>query len=343
MRVLVTGGTGFIGSHATAALIRTGHEVRLLVRSPQRVATSLGPLGVSIPDVKVGDITDADSIDAALKGCDAVVHAASVYSLDPRDARTIAATNERGTEIVLGAARRAGVDPIVYVSSYVGLLPSDDVLGPDSPVGHPPPPYARSKADAEVVARRHQEQGAPVVCVYPGSAWGPNDPYDGESSRLLAGILKDRVPFAINGSLPIADVRYVAGVLAAALESGKGPRRYMAGGHDTTWRELFRLLRRLTGRTLPTIPTPRPIALGFGRVMDVVQRMLPGKAPLAYEAIYIATRDPRTDDSGTADELGVRPPPLEQTLTDMIRWMVEARRIPATSAGKLMHNPQGNL
>jgi dihydroflavonol-4-reductase len=225
MRVLVTGGTGFVGSHATAVLVRAGHEVRLLVRSPQRVASSLGPLGVSMPDVEVGDIADADSIDAALKGCDAVVHAASVYSLDPRDARTIAATNERGTEIVLGAARRAGVDPIVYVSSYVGLLPSDDVLGPDSPVGHPTPAYARSKADAEVVARRHQEQGAPVVCVYPGSAWGPNDPYDGESSRLLAGILKDRVPFAINGSLPIADVRYIAAVLAAALEPGKGPRR----------------------------------------------------------------------------------------------------------------------
>src|SRR5437879_13216479 len=77
MRVLLTGGTGYVGSHAAAALVRSGHEVRLLVRSPDRVATSLGPLGVSVPDVAVGDITDVGSIDAALAGCDAVVHAAS--------------------------------------------------------------------------------------------------------------------------------------------------------------------------------------------------------------------------------------------------------------------------
>jgi len=194
VRVLVTGGTGYVGSHAVAALVRSGHEVRLLVRSPDRVATSLGPIGVSAPDVTAGDITDAGSIDAALVGCDAVVHAASVYSLDPRDAPTIAATNVRGTETVLGAARRAGVDPIVYVSSYVGLLPSTDVLGPESPVGHPTPSYARSKADSEVVARRQQEQGYPVVSVTPGSIWGPHDPYCGEWCRLLSGILRNRLP-----------------------------------------------------------------------------------------------------------------------------------------------------
>jgi nucleoside-diphosphate-sugar epimerase len=77
--------------------------------------------------------------------------------------------------------------------------------------------------------------------------------------------------------------------------------------------------------------------------MSGMQRILPGKVPLPYEGIYIAMSDPKTDDSRTANELGVRPPPLEQTLTDMIRWLVEAGRIPATAAGKLMNNPQGNL
>jgi dihydroflavonol-4-reductase len=333
MRVLVTGSTGYVGSHAAAAVVRSGHEVRALVRSPERVATSLGPLGVSVPDVVVGDITDAASIEAALTGCDAVVHAASVYSLDPRDARVIAATNVRGTETVLGAAQRAGIDPIVYVSSYVGLLPSSAVLGPESPVGKPTPPYARSKADSEVVARRYQEQGAPVVSVYPGSVWGPHDPYCGESCRL-SGVLMNQLPFAIRGALPIADVRYVAATLAAAVER-KGPRRFMVGGHVTAWNELFGLLRRLTGRRLPAMPTPRPAARGFGRLMDGVQRILPGKASLAHEGIYIATQEPKTDDSRTAIELGLQPPPPEETLTDMIRWMVEAGRIPAKAAGKL--------
>jgi len=75
--------------------------------------------------------------------------------------------------------------------------------------------------------------------------------------------------------------------------------------------------------------------MGFGRLMDGVQRLLPGKAPLAHEGIYIATQDPRTDDSRTAAELGVEPPSLEETLTDMIRWMVEAGRIRPKAAGEL--------
>src|SRR2546426_697280 len=217
----------------------------------------------------------------------------------------------------------AGVDPIVYVSSYVGLLPSTDVLGPESPVGHPTPSYARSKADSEVVARRQQEQGYPVVSVTPGSIWGPHDPYCGESCRLLSGILRNRLPFAISGGLPIADVRYVASVLAAAVEPGKGPRRFMVGGHDTRWNELFALLRRLTGRRLLAIPTPRPVATGFGRLMDGVQRLLPGKAPLAFEGIYIATQDPKTDDSRTTAELGVEPPPLDHRVGDRAVELVE--------------------
>ena len=69
--------------------------------------------------------------------------------------------------------------------------------------------------------------------------------------------------------------------------------------------------------------------------MDGVQRILPGKVPLAFEAVYIATQDPKTDDSRTAAELGLQPPPLEETLTDMIRWMVEAGRLPTKAAGDL--------
>jgi len=109
----------------------------------------------------------------------------------------------------------------------------------------------------------------------------------------------------------------------------------MVGGYDTGWNELFALLRRLTGRRLPAMPTPRPVAMGFGRLMDGAQRLLPGKAPLAYEGIYIATQHPRTDDSRTAAELGVEPAPLGETLTDMIRWMVEAGRIRPKAAGEL--------
>ena len=99
-----------------------------------------------------------------MAGCDAVLHVAAVFSLDPRAAARVRETNVRAAEIVLGAAVRMGLDPIVHVSSYVALLPPKPpgaVLTPDSPVTRPAGTYSRSKAESEQVARRYQEQGAP--------------------------------------------------------------------------------------------------------------------------------------------------------------------------------------
>ena len=179
MRVLVTGGTGFVGSHTVAALVEGGHEVRLLVRDPRRVTAALTPLGVQAAnlDTMVGDVTDAAAVDRAVRDCQALVHAGSVYSLDSRDARRIRQVNVRGTDLVLGTAQRAGLDPIVYVSSTAALLqPNGQTLTPDNPVGRPPGPYLGAKADAERVARRYQEAGAPVVTTYPGGVLAPTTP-----------------------------------------------------------------------------------------------------------------------------------------------------------------------
>jgi nucleoside-diphosphate-sugar epimerase len=335
VRVLVTGGSGYLGAHTVSALLHAGHEVRVFARSADRVRVALEPLGAEVGDIAPGDVTDPASVEAALLNCDAVVHAASVYSLDPRNARTIGRTNTRGTRVVLEAARDARIDPIVDVSSYVAYLPSAATITHDSPLGKTRAPYARSKAASEAIAREIQASGASVTIVSPTSVWGPNDPSCGESCRLLSVLLRNRAPFLIPGGLPITDVRYVAAALAAAVEPGKGPRRFLIGGHDTTWRDLIGTLRRLTGRRLPEMPTPKVAALGAARVLDVVQRIVPGRAPFGREAIEIGTQDIRTDDSFARTELGVEPIPLEETLTDMIRWMVRSHRIPSTAAGTL--------
>ena len=103
MRVLVTGGTGFVGSHTAAALVERGHDVRLLVRNPARVHAVLGPHGIEERvEAVVGDVTDADAVGRALDGCDGVIHAAAVVALDRRRDDEIARTNVRATELVLG-------------------------------------------------------------------------------------------------------------------------------------------------------------------------------------------------------------------------------------------------
>ena len=102
-------------------------------------------------------MTDPVAVERAVEGADAVLHAASVFSMDPGKAGEMGSVNVRGTDIVLGAAHRLGLDPIVYVSSELALLPpaGGEVLTVDSPVKQTSWPYCRSKADSELVARRY--------------------------------------------------------------------------------------------------------------------------------------------------------------------------------------------
>jgi dihydroflavonol-4-reductase len=333
VRVLITGGTGFVGSHTVAAVIGAGHDVKLLVRRPERVQAALAPLGVDEVDTVTGDVLDATSVQAAVQGCDALINAAAIFSLDPGEAEETLATNTRATEIVLEAAIGAGLDPIVHVSSYVALLPSHDVLGPNSPVGVGAPAYPRSKAESELIARRHQADGAPVVTTYPGAVAGPHDPYFGETAFTIAMMLRNRMPFVIPGGWPIADVRYVANGHAAILEPGRGPRRYFLTGHWRTWKELFALLRQLTGRRLPAVPTPGPLGRASGRAMDALRRLTRARPPFSHQGSWIVTQCRGADDTAARQELEITPPLLEQTLAETIRWMVKSGHLPARLAG----------
>jgi nucleoside-diphosphate-sugar epimerase len=229
MFLLVTGGTGYVGSHAVAALTKAGHGVRILARSPGRVSDALAPLGASGVETRVGEVTDPVAVEGALDGCEAVLHAASVFSMDPRRADEMRSVNVRGTDTVLGTAHRLGLDPIVYVSSELALLPSANgqVLATESPVGRSRWPYCRSKAASELVARRYQDAGAPVVSVMPAAVWGPHDPHFGEGVTLATNVLKRRIPVVPPGGMHIADVRDVAAALAAVMEPRRGQRRYL--------------------------------------------------------------------------------------------------------------------
>jgi dihydroflavonol-4-reductase len=105
----------------------------------------------------------------------------------------------------------------------VALLPSTGVLEPDSPAGVSGPPYSASKAASDLVARRHQAAGAPVVTTYPGIAVGPHDPYFGDSDFTLAMFLRNRIPFLLPGGFPVADVRYIAQAHAKMLQPARDP------------------------------------------------------------------------------------------------------------------------
>lgn len=336
MKVLVTGGTGFVGACIVAGLLEDGHEVWLLVRRAEQVATSLAPYGVG-PDrlegVRTGDVLDADAVADALAGCDAVVHAAAVFSLDTRRADEMRRTNERAAEIVLSAACEQGLDPVVHISSTVALTRFGG-SGPDLPIGDITSTYSRSKIASELVARRLQDAGCPVVTVYPGGVLGPHDPYRGEQSERLRWMARGTFPLYPRGAMHYVDVRDVAAVVRAVLEQGRGPRRYVVPGHHVDSELLWSTLARVQRRRRPHVLMSAPVARRLTRSMDVVQRRLPGRMhmPADAEGVDMLERDTRMDDQPARVELGVEPMPFEQSVRDTVQWLVDSGRLPARYA-----------
>jgi len=309
----------------------------VLARSPEKISAALGPLDIDGVETAIGDVTEPAVVERALERCDAVLHAASVFSMDARKADEMNSVNVRGTDIVLGTAHRLGLDPIVHVSSEVALLPSADreVLTPDSPVKRPPGPYCRSKADSELVARKYQALGAPVVSVMPAAVWGPHDPHLGEGVTLATNVLRNRYPIIMPGGFHIADVRDVAAVLAAVMQPGRGPRSYMVTGHYVTMPEIIRTLGELSGRRIRFVTFPAWFLAAFGRMADVAQRRLRARLPWSAESIWIANCDARCDDSKTRDELQLEPRPVQETFADTVHWLAEVGHLTRREAGRL--------
>ncbi len=208
-------------------------------------------------------------------------------------------------------------------------------LTPDSPVGKPLGAYAQSKADAERVARKLQEAGAPVVVVYPGSVWGPQDPHFGESSRMAVQVLKGQFRVVPTGGYPFVDVRDLAAALPAGFERGRGPRRFVLGGRFTRLTDLVRLVAGVTGRRLAFLTVPAKLALGSAWGADLVQKVLPGRLPVHVGGAYIVACDARSDDSRAVAELGFSARPLPETIADTVRWLAREGHLTPLQAGSL--------
>lgn len=331
MKVVVTGATGFIGSHVVAELARAGHDVRLLVRTPEKVPRVLGPLGVRIDDLVAGDMTDPEAVTRALDGCDAVVHAAATFY----GGEEVYTANVEGARTLLGLARDRGLDPIVYFSTIAAMYPPPGpVLTVDDPVTGLRTTYGRSKAEGERIARALQAERAPVVTLYPAGVYGPQDPGPSEAMKGLRDGIRWGWPITATG-VGVVDVRDLARIAAAALVPGRGPRRFMAGGHYLTWREQAALVERITGRPVRRLPAPPPVLRGLARLLDLAKRVVPFDYPLTYEAALMMTRFVPCDSRATLAELGVGFRPTEETYADSIRWLVEVGELPRRYAGRL--------
>jgi len=334
MKVLVTGGTGFVGSHAVEALVGAGHEVRLLARSREKVDRVIGARGIEVSDVVLGDMTDAKCVRKALTGCDAVLHAAAEVEIGRT--KSVFESNMAGSHNVVGTAVELGLDPIMVISSVATMFPPvGPVITVDDPIVNLHTDYGRSKAEGERYLRELQAAGHPVVSIYPTGVFGPDDPGPGAPLKGL----RDRIRYGYlmtTGGAGVVDVRDLASVIVAALEPGRGPRRYMAGGHFQPWADEAVLCEQVIGRRVRRIPAPPWLLSLAGRIIDMIKAVFPSfDYPLTYEASLFVTLFVPCPSEKTAEELGVTFRPTRETLTDTIRFLVEAGELKPTQAPAL--------
>jgi nucleoside-diphosphate-sugar epimerase len=326
MLVLVTGATGFVGSHTVATLLRDGHDVRILVRNPDRVAPALGPHGVTAPAVR-GDMTDPSSVAAAVKGCDAVIHAAGEVGVaSGTGPRTTA--NVDGVRTVISAALDAGIDPVVYTSTVTVHLPtSEPAITPASPLAEPLSTYGASKRDAELLVRSWQREGAPVTSFTIGGVYGPVSPHlDGSFAAVLAAL--ETFMLVPPGGLGVVDVRDLATMLSRAVEPGRGPRRYLAGGRFVTWAQWTHALGSAAGVEVAHQEVSAPEMIDLGRRCDRLRAEGRSSVPLSEEAAVIMTAGVPTDDGATLTDLRCGYRPLAATFADTVRYLRSIGRLP---------------
>ncbi len=328
MHVFVTGATGFVGFHTVMALHKAGHTIRFGVRNAEKMKKLYAKYDIDTSDFAIGEITDAEAINKALDGCDAVVHTAAVVSLDPTKADHMMHTNLTGTKLVIGGAVKKGIKSIVYVSSVAAIFdPNAEVLNETTPLTLPRSAYGKSKRQCEEYVRGLIDAGANVAITYPSAVIGPQDPAMSEGNQSVKIQLNLACVHTTSGQ-QIIDVRELAKVHVKLLESAKsGP--YLVTGHFLPWKELSAALDRATNKTTRKLPIPQKVLQGAGILLDIIGKYIPHGLPISEEAAMYASEWVYCDDTKVRQELEIDYRSIENTLRDTIFWLAKSGHINA--------------
>ena len=319
MRVLVTGGTGFVGSQLVAALVGRGDSVRVL----RRASSSLVTLeGLPVEHV-VGDILDQEAAARAVAGCDWVFHVAGLSSYWRAKREEIYRVNVEGTRIVMDACLRAGVQRVVHTSSVaaIGIPPEGTAGREDSAFDQLSATfaYADSKHRAEEEVRRAIDRGLAAVIVNPAVVIGAGDQY------LIAGhigleVARGRLLAVPPGGVCVVDVdAVVQGQIAAAERGGVG-ERYILGGENLSYREIVATVAALTGRPAPRGTLPRQALPLLGAIVDAANRLSPRPPAVSGEQIRLSARSVFFDSGKAVRELSYPLLPFRGAAEKAFHW-----------------------
>jgi dihydroflavonol-4-reductase len=330
MRCLVTGATGFVGANLVQRLVEQGHTVRALVR-PGSDRRGLADMADWEP--VEGDVTNAASIEAALRGCDWCFHVAASYHLWLHDYAPMFAANVDGTRTVIEAAGAAGCSRIVYTSTVgcLGLpreeqgcwVPTDETAAASE--AQMSNPYKRSKWQAEQVALELVGRGLPIVIVNPSAPVGPRDVKPTPTGKVILDFLNGQLPAYLDTGLNWVHVGDVAAGHILAAERGKVGERYILGHAEGNWtmRRTLEVLAELSGLSAPRVRVPYAVALAAAHVSETLAALTgrPPKAPLA--GVRMARYKMWFNPAKAIRELGLPQTPPREAFESAIQWFRE--------------------
>jgi dihydroflavonol-4-reductase len=324
MTTLVTGATGFLGSHVARQLVSAGHSVRVLVRSNSNQQALDG----LVADRAVGDLQDMSSLDQAMKGVRRVFHVAADYRLWTKDPREIYETNVEGTRRLLEVAGQAGVERFVYTSTVATIavpirgaaLANEETRGNiGQMIGH----YKRSKFLAELEAIKAAAAGVPVVIVNPTAPVGPGDWKPTPTGRIIVDFLNGRMPAYVDTGLNLVAVEDAAAGHLLAAEKGRIGERYILGARNMTLKQILEALAAITGRPAPRVRLPHAVALAAGYADEFFSRLRGTEPRIPVEGVKMSRHRMWVESDKAEKELGYRPGDVEAALERAVRWYGE--------------------
>ena len=323
-RVLVTGGSGFIGQHLVSALVAGGRQARVLdLRPPTRFP----------PEVQYveGSVLDPEVVDKALSGVDEVYHLAGLPGMWLPRKTDFHTVNCCGTKIVIAAARKRDIARFLHCSTESILFrssPSEDAVAEDTllPVDEMPGPYTRSKMLAEQLAMRAAASGFPVVVASPTMPIGPFDHNVTPPTAMLRHFLGRRYQLYLDFIVNLVDVRDVATGLILAMERGRVGHRYILGGESIPLKNVLRFMAAISGSRSLLIPVHGLIAEMAAAMLEFIADHLTRRPPAGtVEGVRIALRATALSIEKAQNELGYAPRPVEPALRDTIAYLLSAR------------------
>lgn len=314
MTTLVTGATGFVGSHVARQLVAAGGTVRALARPGSR-RNALDGVAVEWAE---GDLRDEASLDRALKGVRRVFHVAADYRLWAERPQEIYENNVTGTKNMLAAALRSHVEKFIYTSTVAtiavprgaGLPDETNRTTVDEMIGN----YKKSKLLAEQEALRAAHEGLPVVIVNPTTPVGPGDWKPTPTGRIILDFLLGRMPAYVDTGLNFVAVEDAARGHLLAAERGKVGERYLLGGENLTLKQVLDHLAEITGLRAPSRKIPHAIAL-LAALGDAAFSRITGREPrIQVEGVRIARHKMFVSDQKARRELGYTSAPVKDAL-----------------------------